>query len=93
MSNWRANNDPPADFIHMLYADDDKDLSEDSEFEPDDDELDLSYKVSHNPYTQRRALRILQPGTELTGNYMCVVSTFLAEGEKTRPMTIFGKAV
>ncbi|CAG5006142.1 unnamed protein product [Parnassius apollo] len=51
--------------------------------------LDLSYKVSHNPYTQHRALRILQPGTELTGNYTCVVSTFLAEDEKTRPMTIF----
>ncbi|CAG4976320.1 unnamed protein product, partial [Parnassius apollo] len=51
--------------------------------------LDLSYKVSHNPYTQHRALRILQPGTELIGNYMWVVSTFLAEDEKTRPMTIF----
>ncbi|CAG4961226.1 unnamed protein product, partial [Parnassius apollo] len=38
MSNWKANNNPPADFIHMLYADDDEDLSEDSEFEPDDDE-------------------------------------------------------
>ncbi|CAG4969313.1 unnamed protein product [Parnassius apollo] len=38
MSNWRANNDPLADFIDMLYADDDEDLSEDSEFEPDADE-------------------------------------------------------
>ncbi|XP_014358184.2 uncharacterized protein LOC106710605 [Papilio machaon] len=51
--------------------------------------LDLTYKVSQNPYMQHRALRILQPGTELTGNYTCVVSTFLAEDEKTRPMTIF----
>ncbi|CAG4985324.1 unnamed protein product [Parnassius apollo] len=51
--------------------------------------LDLSYKISHNPYTQHRALRILQPGTELTGNYTCVVSTFLDEDQKTRPMTIF----
>ncbi|KPJ15329.1 hypothetical protein RR48_09356 [Papilio machaon] len=53
------------------------------------DKLDLTYKVSQNPYMQHRALRILQPGTELTGNYTCVVSTFLAEDEKTRPMTIF----
>ncbi|KPJ01027.1 hypothetical protein RR46_05292 [Papilio xuthus] len=51
--------------------------------------LDLTYKVSQNPYMKHRALRILQPGTELTGNYTCVVSTFLAEDEKTRPMTIF----
>ncbi|XP_034825118.1 uncharacterized protein [Maniola hyperantus] len=51
--------------------------------------LDLSYKVSQNPYTQHRALRILSPGTELTGNYTCVVSTFLSEDERTRPMTIF----
>ncbi|XP_022113646.2 uncharacterized protein LOC110992231 [Pieris rapae] len=51
--------------------------------------LDLNYKISHNPYTQHRALRIVQPSTELTGNYTCVVSTFLAEDERTRPMTIF----
>ncbi|XP_050679926.1 uncharacterized protein LOC126975877 [Leptidea sinapis] len=53
------------------------------------DKLDLSFKVSRNPYTQHRALRISQPTTELTGNYTCVVSTFLAEDEKTKPMTIF----
>ncbi|XP_072942096.1 uncharacterized protein [Epargyreus clarus] len=51
--------------------------------------LDLTYKVSQDPYTQYRALRILSPGTELTGNYTCVISTFLAEDERTRPMTIF----
>ncbi|XP_049888218.1 uncharacterized protein LOC126382405 isoform X2 [Pectinophora gossypiella] len=51
--------------------------------------LDLTYKVSRNPYTQHRALRILNPGLELTGNYTCVVSTFLAEDERTKPMTIF----
>lgn len=54
-------------------------------------QLDLTYKVSRNPYTQHRALRILSPGTELTGNYTCVISTFLAEDERTKPMTIFGK--
>ncbi|GBP94437.1 hypothetical protein EVAR_71210_1 [Eumeta japonica] len=51
--------------------------------------LDLSVRVSHNPYTQHRALRILAPGTELTGNYTCVVSTFLAEDQRTSPMVIF----
>ncbi|XP_063374848.1 uncharacterized protein LOC134662520 [Cydia amplana] len=53
------------------------------------DKLDLNYRVSHNAYTQHRALRILSPSTDLTGNYTCVVSTFLAEDERTRPMTIF----
>ncbi|CAG4938554.1 unnamed protein product [Parnassius apollo] len=38
MSNWRANKYPSEDFIHILYADDD-DLSEDSKFEPDNDEI------------------------------------------------------
>ncbi|KAG6461987.1 hypothetical protein O3G_MSEX012983 [Manduca sexta] len=53
------------------------------------DKLDLNFKVSNDPYTQQRALRIVQPVPELTGNYTCVVSTFLAEDERTRPMTIF----
>ncbi|XP_028025999.1 uncharacterized protein LOC114239800 [Bombyx mandarina] len=53
------------------------------------DKLDLTYKVSHNPYTQHRALRIIKLDPELTGNYTCVISTFLAEDEKTKPMTIF----
>ncbi|XP_053600189.1 uncharacterized protein LOC128669402 [Plodia interpunctella] len=51
--------------------------------------LDLTYRVSHNPYTQHRALRINNPGLDLTGNYTCVVSTFLAEDQRTRPVTIF----
>ncbi|KAL0884231.1 hypothetical protein ABMA27_016229 [Loxostege sticticalis] len=51
--------------------------------------LNLNYKVSHNPYTQHRALHILSPTPEMTGNYTCVVSTFLAEDQRTRPMTIF----
>ncbi|XP_052758785.1 uncharacterized protein LOC113520173 [Galleria mellonella] len=53
------------------------------------DKLDLNYKSSHNPYAQHRALRIKNPTPELTGNYTCVVSTFLAEDQKTKPMTIF----
>ncbi|CAG9792232.1 unnamed protein product [Diatraea saccharalis] len=51
--------------------------------------LDLNYKVSHNPYTQHRALHIMSLSPDLTGNYTCVVSTFLAEDQKTRPMAIF----
>ncbi|XP_041973338.1 uncharacterized protein LOC121729022 [Aricia agestis] len=53
------------------------------------DKLDLSYKASNNPHTWHRALRVRSPEPELTGNYTCVVSTFLAEDERTRPMTIF----
>ncbi|RVE53843.1 hypothetical protein evm_001505 [Chilo suppressalis] len=51
--------------------------------------LDLNYKVSHNPYTQHRALHIMTLSPDLTGNYTCVVSTFLAEDQRTRPMAIF----
>ncbi|KAI8440564.1 hypothetical protein MSG28_001806 [Choristoneura fumiferana] len=51
--------------------------------------LDLTFKVSNNVYTQHRALRILNPSTDLTGNYTCVVSTYLAEDKGTKPMTIF----
>ncbi|XP_073967499.1 uncharacterized protein [Choristoneura fumiferana] len=54
-----------------------------------DDLLDLTFKVSNNVYTQHRALRILNPSTDLTGNYTCVVSTYLAEDKGTKPMTIF----
>ncbi|KAI8440570.1 hypothetical protein MSG28_001806 [Choristoneura fumiferana] len=53
------------------------------------DNLDLTFKVSNNVYTQHRALRILNPSTDLTGNYTCVVSTYLAEDKGTKPMTIF----
>ncbi|KAJ8725250.1 hypothetical protein PYW07_016208 [Mythimna separata] len=51
--------------------------------------VDLSHKVSDNPYTQHRAVHITSVVPELTGNYTCVVSTFMAEDEKTSPMTIF----
>ncbi|KAI8440569.1 hypothetical protein MSG28_001806 [Choristoneura fumiferana] len=54
-----------------------------------DPPLDLTFKVSNNVYTQHRALRILNPSTDLTGNYTCVVSTYLAEDKGTKPMTIF----
>lgn len=53
--------------------------------------LDLSYKVSDDMFKAHRALRIVKPGTELSGEYTCVVSTFLAEDKKTKHMTVFGK--
>lgn len=53
--------------------------------------LDLSYRVSDDPYKSHRALRIVNPGTELSGEYTCVVSTFLAEDMRTKQMTVFGK--
>ncbi|KAK8738320.1 hypothetical protein OTU49_004163, partial [Cherax quadricarinatus] len=38
--------------------------------------VDLEYQVSQDNYHRHRALRILQPTTELTGQYTCSISSF-----------------
>lgn len=43
--------------------------------------VDLTYKVSDDPYTEYRAIKLDKPGIDLTGEYTCVVSTH--EDEKT----------
>lgn len=53
--------------------------------------VDLTYKASNDPLTMHRALRIIKPDTEISGEYTCVVSTFMKEDSKTKLMTVFGK--
>lgn len=53
--------------------------------------VDLTYRVSNDPYKMHRAVKIIKPGTDISGDYTCVVSTFLAEDQKTKQMIVFGK--
>ncbi|XP_044729327.1 nose resistant to fluoxetine protein 6-like [Chrysoperla carnea] len=53
------------------------------------DRLDLTYKVTDDPNTMHRALRILNPTTDISGEYKCFVSTFNDEDFSARHMTVF----
>ncbi|CAG4967502.1 unnamed protein product [Parnassius apollo] len=64
MSNWRANNDLLADFMHILYAYD-YDLSEDNDFEPDNDEVEDVRSSSSEAYSPPTPGRREQPGDDV----------------------------
>ncbi|XP_041973156.1 uncharacterized protein LOC121728900 [Aricia agestis] len=51
--------------------------------------VDLTHRASADPLTEYRALRIVRLGTDVSGNYTCVVSTFMAEDVATKHMTVF----
>lgn len=51
--------------------------------------LDLSYKASEDPLKMYRAMRIIKLDTDLSGEYFCVVSTFIDEDVKSKHMTVF----
>lgn len=53
--------------------------------------LDLSYRASNHDATMHRALCIVSPTTELSGEYKCAVSTFSDEDFMIKPMVVFGK--
>ncbi|XP_072939167.1 uncharacterized protein [Epargyreus clarus] len=53
---------------------------------------DMNFRVSDEPIQMYRAIKILNPTTELSGNYTCVVSTFLAEDRQTRSMLVYSPA-
>lgn len=53
--------------------------------------LDLTYAITDDPKTAHRAMKILNPSTNETGEYKCVVSTFTDEDFSARNMTVFGK--
>jgi len=54
--------------------------------------LDLSFNISRQPYYRQRAVRILHPTTELSGEYRCLVSSHLKEDSATKRMTIYSPA-
>lgn len=52
--------------------------------------LKLEYKASQNVATMHRALYIVNPTTELSGDYKCYVSTFQEEDFMIKRMIVFG---
>ncbi|KAL7631945.1 UNVERIFIED_CONTAM: hypothetical protein RMT77_017735 [Armadillidium vulgare] len=51
--------------------------------------LDLSYEASTHHKKKYRALAIIQPTSELTGKYTCVVSTFSSENRTEVLLTVY----
>lgn len=57
------------------------------------DKLNLDYKASSDENTMHRALHILNPSVELSGEYTCVVSSFHNEDKQSKKMVVFGENV
>lgn len=53
--------------------------------------LNLEYRASDDENKKHRALQIIRPTTELSGEYKCLVSTFDDEASEARKMIIYGK--
>lgn len=51
----------------------------------------LKYPSTDEPLHAYRAIKILRPTIELSGNYTCVVSTFIEEDRQTRSMLVYSK--
>ncbi|CAG5007694.1 unnamed protein product [Parnassius apollo] len=51
--------------------------------------VDLAYRASSDPLKMHRALRIVKPNTDISGDYTCVVSTFMEEDSRTKQMIVF----
>ncbi|XP_026732976.1 uncharacterized protein LOC113497586 isoform X1 [Trichoplusia ni] len=51
--------------------------------------VDMSFKISEEPLQAYRAIKIMNPSTLLSGNYTCVVSTFLEEDSQTKSMLVY----
>ncbi|CAG4956446.1 unnamed protein product [Parnassius apollo] len=51
--------------------------------------VDLAYRASSDPLKMYRALRIVKPNTDVSGDYTCVVSTFMEEDSRTKQMIVF----
>ncbi|CAH2108808.1 unnamed protein product [Euphydryas editha] len=51
--------------------------------------VDLTYLASSDPLKMHRALRIVKLNTDISGDYTCVVSTFMDEDSKTKQMIVF----
>ncbi|KAL1129760.1 hypothetical protein AAG570_012704 [Ranatra chinensis] len=55
--------------------------------------LDLEYRASGHQDTMYRALFIVNPTTELSGDYKCCVSTFQDEDFMIKKMIVYGKSL
>lgn len=53
--------------------------------------LNLEYQASMDANSRYRALHIIKPGPDLSGDYTCSVSTFQSEDVRTKKMLVFGE--
>lgn len=51
--------------------------------------VNLNYSASSDTNSVHRALNIIQPGPDLSGDYTCLVSTFTSEDRQTKRMLVF----
>ncbi|XP_056638560.1 uncharacterized protein LOC130446363 isoform X1 [Diorhabda sublineata] len=54
--------------------------------------VDLNYTVNSNPNQLHRALRIMNPTPELTGNYTCAVSSLRSDDSQRKQMIVLGSS-
>ncbi|CAK1540568.1 unnamed protein product [Leptosia nina] len=54
--------------------------------------VDMNFRISDEPLQAYRAIKVLKPSTDLSGNYTCVVSTFIYEDRQTRSMVVYSPA-
>ena len=48
------------------------------------DNLNLDYTITNEPYTKHRALYIINPTANFTGDYTCQVSSIIHEGDASK---------
>lgn len=54
--------------------------------------VDLTYRASNNSCTEYRAMKLNNPGIELSGDYKCVISTFDDEKTANASMVIYSES-
>lgn len=54
--------------------------------------MNLSYRATDEPSTRHRALNIVSPTIELSGEYRCQVSSLDGEDSRSKKMIIYGKS-
>ena len=55
--------------------------------------LNLDYKASDDPFKRHRALEIMRPTVELSGDYRCKVATVEEEVSATKTMIVYGNDI
>lgn len=53
--------------------------------------VNLDFEISPAPYFRHRALYLYHPTTDMTGDYMCKISTLQNEVSDTKKMVVYGK--
>ena len=54
--------------------------------------LNLRHRASDDPLKWHRALEIVRPSVELSGDYRCKVATVEDEAHATRSMIVYGRS-